>query len=271
MDLLETYMTDIRRDIDHQLDQLLPSATTPPIKLHEAMRYSVFAGGKRLRPALCIASCEALGGKREDALLAAAAIESLHTYTLIHDDLPAMDNDDMRRGKPSCHTVFDEATAILAGDALLTFAFELLGKTGNSRLVTEMAFATGSLGTIGGQSDDMQSKTKKLSHEEIVSIHERKTGMLFSASCRLGAIAARASDVDIDLIGYWAKALGIVFQLLDDICDNDPVTMNTFTRESAITKAKEYERTAEDFLKKFSGNTEILHALAHQIISPFGI
>ncbi|MEK7499185.1 MAG: polyprenyl synthetase family protein, partial [Patescibacteria group bacterium] len=194
---IQKYLSDIRTQVDQELDHLLQSERTQPTRLHTAMRYSVFAGGKRFRPALCIASCEALGGSIEDALLPATAIEALHTYTLIHDDLPAMDDDDMRRGKPSSHKAFDEGTAILAGDALLTFAFELLGKTGNARLAQELAHATGSLGTIGGQQDDLDAKGTTISQEHVLSIHQRKTAALFRVSCRMGGIVAKASEKDI--------------------------------------------------------------------------
>jgi geranylgeranyl diphosphate synthase type II len=265
------YLQEVQKDVDAVLDRLLPTATTIPSRLHEAMRYSVFAGGKRLRPALCIASAETFGGKRENALIAAAALEALHTYTLIHDDLPAMDNDDMRRGKPSCHKAFDEATAILAGDALLTAVFEWLGSTGNSRFVTELAHATGSVGTVGGQSDDMQSKGKALPKEDILFIHERKTANLFEVSCRLGAISAGGSDMDIDAVGTWGKSLGVAFQLLDDVCDNDAVTMDSFSREGALAVAKEYQERAGHTLAKMSADTQVLNAVATSVISSFGL
>ncbi len=267
----QQYLSDIQRDVDGELDRLLPPASAMPMRLHEAMRYSVFAGGKRLRPALCIASCEALGGTRNAAMVPAAALEVLHTYTLIHDDLPAMDDDDMRRGKPSCHKAFDEATAILAGDALLTCAFQWLAETGNSYLVSELAIATGSLGTIGGQEDDMMGKNTKLSEQEIISIHERKTAMLFFVSCRLGAIVAGGSQADIDALGAWGKSLGVAFQLLDDVCDNDPVTMQTFSRDGAIARAKHYEEEAQEALAKVSGNTETLAVSGELLIASFAL
>lgn len=267
----EEYLAGVRTQVDVELDRLLPHSNTAPARLHEAMRYSVFAGGKRLRPALCIASCEALGGSRADALPVAAALEALHTYTLIHDDLPAMDNDDMRRGKPSCHKAFDEPTAILAGDALLTCAFGWLADTGNARLVSELAIATGSLGTVGGQEDDMMQKGMKLTEDEIISLHTRKTAMLFFVSSRLGAIVAGASDADIHTLGAWATSLGIAFQLLDDVCDNDPITMQTFSREGAIRKAKEYQQEADVCVTNVSGAPEVLSGVAHMLISSFAL
>lgn len=265
------YLKAVQQDVDHTLDHLLPSVETAPQRLHEAMRYSVFAGGKRLRPALCIASCEALGGEREEALVPAAALEVFHTYTLIHDDLPAMDDDDMRRGKPSCHKAYDEATAILAGDALMSCAFEYLASGGNARLVHELATYTGSLGTVGGQSDDMQGKGKALSEDAIISIHERKTAMLFAVSCRIGAIVAGGQERDVDALGRWGMSLGVAFQLLDDVCDNDPVTMQTFSREGAITKAREYEGRAKDILATVSGDTSVLSAASEALLSSFAL
>lgn len=265
------YLMEVRGQVDAQLDQLLPPGTTAPMRLHEAMRYSVFAGGKRLRPALCIASCEAVGGSRAAALTPAAALEALHTYTLIHDDLPAMDNDDMRRGKPSCHKAFDESTAILAGDGLLTCAFEWVSSTGNAKYGEELGRATGSLGTIGGQEDDMQAKGKAISREEIISIHERKTAMLFAVSCRFGAIAAGATEEQIEALGKWGMSLGVAFQLLDDVCDNDPVTMQTFSREDAIELAREYEDAAVKALEGVSGSTDILAGLAQLLIASFAL
>lgn len=271
MTSLTTYMIDVRRDIDQQLNHLLPSVTTAPTRLHEAMRYSVFAGGKRLRPALCIASCEALGGKREDALLPAAALEALHTYTLIHDDLPAMDNDDMRRGKPSCHKAFGEATAILAGDALVTCAFEFLGKTGDSRVVTELALATGSLGTVGGQQNDLESKSMNIPLQAILSMYQKKTAALFRGACRMGGITAGALEQQIEILGIFGKHLGMAFQLFDDVCDNDPMTMNTLGREKTIALAREYEQKSFETLAMLQGETEQLRQLAEYTYASFAI
>jgi geranylgeranyl diphosphate synthase, type II len=268
MVLDEQYLEHVRKDVDLSLDQLLPKSTVEPARLHEAMRYSIFAGGRRFRPALCIASCEAVGGLRDAALLPASAIEALHTYTLIHDDLPAMDDDDMRRGKPSSHKAFDEGTAVLAGDALLTIAFEWLGNTGNARLVEELARATGSQGTVGGQQADLDSKHIKISRDEVLSIHARKTAALFRVACRMGAIAADASEEDIESLGLFGEHLGIAFQLLDDVCDNDPVTMNVFEREEVISLASQYEKSSYDALTKIP-NSEQLKALAEYTYASF--
>lgn len=269
MTSIQDYLGIVRDRVDRELDRLLPSAGIQPARLHEAMRYSIFAGGRRFRPALCIAACEAVGGTLQVALLPAVAIEALHTYTLIHDDLPAMDDDDMRRGKPSSHKAFDEGTAILAGDALLTVAFEWLGKTGNARLVEELASATGSRGTIGGQQDDLTSKHRAISQQEVLFIHERKTAELFRVSCRMGAMAAGASQVQIDALGMFGQQLGMTFQLLDDVCDNDPITMNAFDREEVISLAKDYKEASFQELEKLAGDCAQLKDLAEFTYTSF--
>jgi geranylgeranyl diphosphate synthase, type II len=259
---VEAYLGKVREQVDRELDRLLPSADTVPKRLHEAMRYSVFAGGKRFRPALCIASCEVFGGSFESALTTAAAIEALHTYTLIHDDLPAMDDDDMRRGKPSNHKAFGEGAAILAGDALLTCAFEWLGSTHNALLVTELAKATGSAGTIGGQADDLASKGKSISAEDVLSIHKRKTAALFSVSCRMGAILAGASYDAQNQLELFGEHLGIVFQLLDDVCDNDMVTMNVFTKEEVLLQARRHMQLSYEALEALEVDIAQLQEIA---------
>lgn len=266
----EEYLNHVRKDVDMTLNDLLPKEDALPVRLHTAMRYSVFAGGRRFRPALLVASCEALGGSRESALVVASAVEAFHTYTLIHDDLPAMDDDDMRRGKPSSHKAFDEGTAILAGDALLTVVFEWLGNTGNARLVHELALATGSLGTVGGQQDDLDGKNIKISQEEVLSIHRRKTAALFKVTCRMGAIAAEAREDQIALVGMFGEHLGMAFQLLDDVCDNDPVTMNVFSREEVISLAKKYEDLSYQALATMQ-HSQQLKALAEFTYASFAV
>ncbi len=267
---VEEYIEQVRTDVDATLERLLPQATVAPSRLHEAMRYSIFAGGRRFRPALCIVSCEAVGGSRELVLEVASAVEAFHTYTLIHDDLPAMDDDDMRRGKPSSHKAFDEGTAILAGDALLTVAFEWLGKTGNARLVTELASAGGSEGTVGGQQDDLYSKTAKMSQDEVLFIHKRKTAALFRAACRMGAIGGGASQEGVESLGLFGEHLGMAFQLLDDVCDNDPVTMNVFERAEVISLAKNYENLSYEALASVP-NSGQLKALAEYTYASFAV
>jgi geranylgeranyl diphosphate synthase type II len=195
--------------------------------IHEAMRYSVFAGGKRLRGAFVLAAGEALGHSREPLLPAAAALEMIHTYSLIHDDLPAMDNDDLRRGKPTCHRVYGEAIAILAGDALLTLAFETLSRLESAgfepgrvlAVISEVAAAAGSGGLIGGQTVDLESEGKKITPEQLEYIHLHKTAALFQAAVRCGAILAGAGARDLQALTDFGRCFGLAFQITDDILD----------------------------------------------------
>src|SRR3989442_765290 len=189
---LQTYLTARTAAVNRALDRFLPKAATRPATIHKAMRYSLFAGGKRMRPALCLAAAEACGGSVRDALPLACAVECIHTYSLIHDDLPAMDNDDYRRGKLTNHKVFGEGMAILAGDALLTQAFEIAARCkGRTRyahqdIVLEIARAAGSLQLIAGQVADLEGEGEKISGDELKYIHERKTAALLCCSARLG-------------------------------------------------------------------------------------
>jgi geranylgeranyl diphosphate synthase type II len=203
------------------LDDLLPPADARPVKLHEAMRYSVFGGGKRLRPLLCIAACEACGGTAEQALPAACALELLHTYTLIHDDLPAMDDDTLRRGRPTCHIAFDEATAILAGDALLTLSFEVLAKvpTIGSSLVLELARAAGSRGVIGGQAEDVDAEGELPDADRVEMIHRNKTAALIRAACVMGGLCAGADFQCLEKLAEYGESTGLAFQIIDDLLD----------------------------------------------------
>src|SRR4051812_4272192 len=181
---LQSFLAAKTAAVNRALDQLLPSEKTRPATIHRAMRYSLFAGGKRIRPALCLAAAEACGGKDAPAMPLACAVECIHTYSLIHDDLPAMDNDDFRRGKPTNHKVFGEGIAVLAGDALLTSAFELIGKAkaasryDHKALLLELAYASGSLQLIAGQVADLEGEGKKISADDLRYIHERKTSAL---------------------------------------------------------------------------------------------
>jgi geranylgeranyl diphosphate synthase type II len=209
--------------VDAALDGYLPAAGSPPGRLAEAMRYSVFAGGKRFRPALAILVCEALGGRRADIMPAACALEMIHTYSLIHDDLPAMDDDDFRRGKPSSHKAFGEATSILAGDALLTYAFEVAAGSPEgaspARLVVEIARGAGPAGMVAGQVADMEAEGKGGGRAEVEYIHLNKTAALIRASARAGAVAAGAPEAKVDAAGRYGEALGLLFQITDDILD----------------------------------------------------
>ena len=210
------YIARNKKIIDKSLGRYLPSAKTRPDLIHKAMRYAVFPGGKRIRPVITIASFEICGGKGNKILPVACAMELIHTYTLIHDDLPCMDNDDYRRGKPSCHKKFDEATALLAGDGLLTLGFQLLGEAGNSDIVNEVAKAIGSMGTIGGQVADIIPGKKDLDY-----ITSRKTGMLFETAARAGAIFKNVDSKYLNAVGNFAKYIGFTFQLIDDLLDRD--------------------------------------------------
>lgn len=217
-----------RETVDAALERFLPPAKATPARLHEAMRHSVFAGGKRLRPALALAACEAAGGVAGDVLAAACALECIHTYSLIHDDLPAMDNDDFRRGKPSCHKAFGEATAILAGDGLLTFAFELTAAKSPpdlvAPLVREIAEAAGTTGMVGGQVLDLQAERDGDKSIRVESIHAWKTAALIRASVKCGGIAARAPAGTISAFAAYGTALGLAFQIVDDCLDVESST-----------------------------------------------
>ena len=210
--------------VDAYLDQRLNEDYPGPPRLREAMRYSLFAGGKRLRPTLVRFGAEACRGAPDAALPAAAAVEMVHTYSLIHDDLPAMDDDDdLRRGVPTCHRQFDEATAILAGDTLLTFAFELmcdLEPAGVARrCVRELANAAGGGGMAGGQMDDLTAAQGPGTLEWLQALHERKTGALLTASLRIGGIVAGANERQLDALTDYGRAIGLAFQIADDLLD----------------------------------------------------
>ena len=211
--------------VDTALEILLPPETAAPPTIHKAMRYSIFAGGKRIRPVLCLASCEAVGGRVAEAMPLACAVECIHTYSLIHDDLPCMDDDDLRRGKPTNHKVFGEGIAVLAGDALLTEAFALVAKSRPprrypvGRLVKELALAAGSLRLIAGQVQDLEGENHRLSLEEVKRTHLNKTAALITASIRLGAMAGNASPAQLKRLTKYGQDLGLAFQVIDDILD----------------------------------------------------
>ena len=222
---LKRYLVTRQKEIDRALDRFLPKATVAPATIHKAMRYSLFAGGKRLRPILCLAAAEACGGKTGAALPHACAVECIHTYSLIHDDLPSMDNDDLRRGRPTCHKVFGDGIAILAGDALLTIAFEIATKAGPvSRydvrdIFREISEAAGSRKLIAGQVADLEAEGRRISRAQVRSIHENKTAALLTASVRLGAMAANATPKQLASVTAFGRALGLAFQVIDDILD----------------------------------------------------
>jgi geranylgeranyl diphosphate synthase type II len=224
---LSAYLTARRELVDAALDRVLPLESAPPPTLHRAMRYSVLAGGKRLRPTLVIAGAEAVGGRADAVLPAACALELIHTYSLIHDDLPAMDDDDYRRGRLTNHKVFGEAMAILAGDALLTLAFRLIAGNGAQpgdprrlcQVVAEVAEAAGATGMVGGQVVDVESEGKTVGAETLEYIHRHKTAALIRVSVRAGAVLAGGTDDAVHELTEAGGELGLAFQIVDDILD----------------------------------------------------
>lgn len=213
------------RAVNEHLDRLLPKASAKPKTIHAAMRYSLFAGGKRMRPALVLAAAEACGGEVEAALHHACAVECVHTYSLIHDDLPAMDNDDFRRGKPTNHKVYGEGIAILAGDALLTQAFEIIAlaqatpRYSHKDFVLELARASGSLQLIAGQVADLEAEGKPISQAQLRYIHERKTSALLCCAVRLGGMSANCAPSQLQALTEFGHNVGLAFQVIDDILD----------------------------------------------------
>ena len=222
---LNQYLVSRTETVNQAMDRFLPSEKTKPVTIHQAMRYSIFAGGKRMRPAVLLAAAEACGGKTADALPLACAVECIHTYSLIHDDLPAMDNDDFRRGKPTSHKVFGEGIAVLAGDALLTQAFEIAAQAKgwprypHRGLILEIARAAGSLQLVGGQVADLEGENKKLSVAELRYIHERKTSALLCCSVRLGGMSANCTPAQLQALTDFGYHVGLAFQVIDDILD----------------------------------------------------
>ncbi|HTP76925.1 MAG TPA: farnesyl diphosphate synthase [Rhizomicrobium sp.] len=240
---LPSAMQDASRIVDATLDQVLPKPHGLHARVQEAMRYATFAGGKRLRPFLVLNSARLFGVPLARAARVAAAIEVLHTYSLVHDDLPCMDDDDLRRGRPTTHIAFDEMTAVLAGDALLTVAFEILAHPDThpsgevrSALVLRLAEASGSNGMIGGQMIDMQAAQSAFGADEIVLLQRLKTGQLFEFSCEAGAILGEAKQEDRDRLRSYARDMGLVFQITDDLLD---VTSTAEKTGKAVGKDKE--------------------------------
>ena len=221
------YLLRRRAEVDRVLEALLPRSAGPAARLLETMRYAVFSGGKRLRPVLTLASCEAFGGRIEDALAPAAAVEMVHTYSLIHDDLPAMDDDDLRRGRPTAHKAFGEAEAILAGDALLTLAFEVMATCPagealafrRAEAVAVLARRAGHSGMVGGQLADLLAERRPPAEAPIEWIHRHKTGALLAASVEIGALHAGAAANDLAAIARYGEAMGLAFQITDDVLD----------------------------------------------------
>ncbi len=243
---LKTYLATRAAGVDAALDLFLPKAKARPATIHTAMRYSVFAGGKRLRPVLCLAAAEACGGEISSALAPACAVELMHTYSLVHDDLPAMDDDDLRRGRPTCHKVYGEGMAVLCGDALLTESFIVLAQTAATKrystreYVTELAVTGGSLKLIGGQVMDLEGEGKKLTKRDLVRIHEAKTAALLTSALRLGGMTANATPAKLEALTNFGYALGLAFQVIDDILDvtqSTEVLGKTAGKDEAVEKS----------------------------------
>jgi geranylgeranyl diphosphate synthase type II len=224
---LQTYLNNHKQEVDDALERILPTPAGPAKTVVEAMRYAALAGGKRLRPVLAIAACEACGGRAEAVLEPAAALELIHTYSLIHDDLPAMDDDDLRRGKPTVHKAFGEAQAILAGDALLTLAFEIVGSyprgpqfaARRTEAVELVARGAGVAGMVGGQIADLEGEDGRVDEAGLRWIHQHKTGALFAASAELGALHAGADPATRATLARFGLTLGLAFQVADDVLD----------------------------------------------------
>jgi len=287
---LQRYLYARTAEVNRALDKFLPKEAVRPTTIHRAMRYSLFAGGKRMRPALCLAAAEACGGKTDDALPLACAVECIHTYSLIHDDLPAMDNDDFRRGKPTNHKAFGEGIAVLAGDALLTQAFEITAKAKgwrrypHQKLVLELAHAAGSLQLIAGQVADLEGEGKNISADDLKYIHERKTSALLCCSVRLGGMSANCSERQLKALTSFGYNVGLAFQIIDDILDITQTTEQLGKTAGKDTKAQkatypsivglkksrdialQLTNKAFNALKIFKGKAEALEALATYLL-----
>ena len=287
---LQRYLDARTASVNRALDQFLPKETAKPSTIHRAMRYSLFAGGKRLRPALCLAAAAACGGDEEEAMPLACAVECIHTYSLIHDDLPAMDNDDFRRGKPTNHKVFGEGIAVLAGDALLTQAFEITAQAKgwprypHQALALEIARAAGSLQLIAGQVADLEAEGKKISATDLKYIHERKTSALLCCSARLGGMSANCAATELKALTDFGYNVGLAFQIIDDILDITQTSEQLGKTAGKDTKAQkatypsivgleksrklatELTQRAFDALKMFKGRAAALEALANYLL-----
>ncbi|MBK1828317.1 polyprenyl synthetase family protein [Haloferula rosea] len=246
MEDLKQYLKERAKEVDAALDAYLPAARTRPGTIHKAMRYSLFAGGKRLRPILTLAAAEACQGDIEEAMPSACAVELMHTYSLVHDDLPCMDDDDLRRGRPTCHKVFGDNIAVLAGDALLTEAFIVLAQSSPTRrypmaaFVAELAITGGSTKLIGGQVLDLEGEGKDLTKAQLIRIHEAKTAALLTSSIRLGAMSANATPARLEALTIFGYNLGLAFQVIDDILDVTQTTEKlgkTAGKDEAVAKA----------------------------------
>jgi geranylgeranyl diphosphate synthase type II len=262
--------------VDQALDRLLPAEHAVPATLHKAMRYSIFAGGKRLRPVLVLAAAEACNGAHENALPAACAVECLHTYSLIHDDLPCMDDDDLRRGRPTSHKVFGEAIAVLAGDALQALAFESVSRMSpasafsGADYVFELAQAAGSRHLIAGQVMDLEGEGRKLSADQLRAIHEGKTAALLTCCARLGGMSAGCTPAQLDALTRFGHALGLAFQVIDDILDVTQTSEKLGKTAGKDVTAEKATYPSILGLEASRAEADRLTAQAHQAIAPFG-
>ena len=289
---INTYLSASKKLVDERLDKLLPVESEEPSAIHKAMRHSVFAGGKRVRPILVLASGESLSGDRNVLLPLGAGIEMMHTYSLIHDDLPALDNDDLRRGVPTCHKVFGEALAILAGDALMTRCYQILaelpGLPDSTRIdiIREVAAATGTVnGMIGGQVVDLESEGREVTTSVLEYIHYSKTGALLRACIRCGALAAGANSKEMQSLTEFGGKIGLVFQIVDDILDvtsSSEVLGKTAGKDEKVKKATypalygidasrkkacELVSSALEDIRDFGENAESLRSLARFVVN----
>jgi geranylgeranyl diphosphate synthase type II len=273
---IKRYLADRTALIDRTLNGFLPRAGTKPATIHKAMRYSMFAGGKRLRPVLTMAAAEACGGALDKALPAACAVECIHAYSLVHDDLPCMDDDDLRRGRPTNHKVFGEGVAVLAGDALLTVAFEVLAQAKPapryplSTIISELAVASGSKWLIGGQVADLEGEGRKLGGEELKYIHRCKTAALLTAAIRLGAMSANAAPARLKNLTDFGRALGLAFQVIDDILDVTQTTEKLGKTAGKDLKATKATYPAIFGLERSREEARRLTRTAHATLKPFG-
>jgi geranylgeranyl diphosphate synthase type II len=288
---LQRYLAQQTAAVDRALDHFLPPATAKPATIHRAMRYSIFAGGKRMRPALCLAAAEACGGRTGDAMPLACAVECIHTYSLIHDDLPGMDDDDLRRGKPTNHKVFGEGIAILAGDALLTEAFALAcrckgwDRYPHRNIIFELAEASGSRELIAGQVADLEGEGRDISASQLRYIHERKTSALLRCSARLGGMSANCTPRQLQALSDFGYNVGLAFQIIDDILDVTQTSQQlgktsgkdtaaqkaTYPKIVGMEKSREIaaQLTGRAFraLEIFKGNAPALAALAEFLLN----
>jgi geranylgeranyl diphosphate synthase type II len=283
--IAQDYLARIAKDAEAKFDEHLPPVSDRPCRLHEAMRYSMFAGGKRLRPGLAKATFDMFGGKGDKIWLATSALEMLHTFSLIHDDLPCVDNDDYRRGKLTSHKKFGEATAVMAGDALCVHAFEMMGKTGNAKAIELLAHLLGTYGMIGGEMTDIECEGKTVDLEIVDYIHYHKTAALIEASLLVGAMLAEASEKDMEIIRNYGRSIGLAFQIVDDILDivstteelgkdaGSDVENGKATYPSIVGLEKSRERARElyeESVKVLDGlkcDTSILRSIAAYIIT----